>query len=96
MATAEERRAQKRTLKGNVASRYATIQAAESVVQDTIKEAAQDIAALVKAHGPGPHRFKGSDGRPFWLSFRKNGDAFGIKRSDDDEDEDEDEGSEAN
>lgn len=89
MATAEERKAQKRTLKSNVASRYATIQAAESVVQDMTKEATGDIAALVKAHGPGPHRFKGSDGRSYFLSFRKAGDAFSIKRSED-EDEDED------
>lgn len=86
--TKEERKA----LKAAVAGEYGKIQAAESVAADTVKEAAPTIKALVDKCGPGPHKFSEPDGeggtRVFFLTFRKNGDTYGVKRadaSDDDE-----------
>jgi len=53
----------------------AEIKAAEDVIKDLNVKIAPTIAALVKAHGPGPHKVKVGD-RVLLVTFRKAGDTF--------------------
>lgn len=84
----EELKRQKLALKSAVLAAYRQIQAAQSVLEDVTKEATSAISALVKEHGPGPHKFREPNGSIFTLDFRKSGAVFNIKRTDHNLDDD--------